>query len=73
MSEKKVVSKGITIALVAVCIILAVGLVGAVANYTSIISEFINNKQFRIFTSVKQQPVSSHTYLIMKTRRWKFS
>ena len=39
MSEKKVVSKGITIALVVGCIILAVGLVGAVANYTSIISE----------------------------------
>jgi predicted PurR-regulated permease PerM len=39
MSEKKVVSRNTAIAMGIVCIILAVGLVGAVANYTSIISE----------------------------------
>jgi predicted PurR-regulated permease PerM len=39
MSEKKVVSRNTVVALGIVCIILAVGLVGAVANYTSIISE----------------------------------
>jgi len=36
--EKKVVGRNIAIALGIICIILAVGLVGAVANYTSIIS-----------------------------------
>jgi cell division protein FtsL len=38
MSEKKVVSRTVAIALGIICIVLAVGLVGAVANYTSIIS-----------------------------------
>jgi uncharacterized protein YoxC len=36
--EKKVAGKNLAIALGIICIILAVGLVGAVANYTSIIS-----------------------------------
>jgi predicted PurR-regulated permease PerM len=39
MSEKKVISRNTVVALGIVCIILTVGLVGAVANYTSIISE----------------------------------
>lgn len=39
MSEKKVVGRNVAIALGIICIILVVGLVGAVANYTSIISE----------------------------------
>ena len=39
MSEKKVVSRNVAIALGIICIILAVALVGAVANYTSIMSE----------------------------------
>jgi len=38
MSEKKVVGRNVAIALGIICIILAVGLVGAVANYTSIIT-----------------------------------
>jgi len=38
MSEKKVVGRNVVIALGIICVILAVGLVGAVANYTSIIS-----------------------------------
>lgn len=38
MSEKKVVSRNVAITLGLICVILAVGLVGAVANYTSIIS-----------------------------------
>jgi uncharacterized coiled-coil protein SlyX len=38
MSEKKVVGRTVAIALGIICIILAVGLVGAIANYTSIIS-----------------------------------
>jgi hypothetical protein len=38
MSEKKVVRRSVAIALGIVCIILAVGIVGAIANYTSVIS-----------------------------------
>jgi len=38
MSEKKVVGRNVAIALGIICIILAVGLVEAIANYTSIIS-----------------------------------
>jgi len=38
MSEKKVVGRNVAIALGIICIVLAVGLVGAIANYTSIIS-----------------------------------
>jgi ABC-type xylose transport system substrate-binding protein len=38
MSEKEVVSRNIAIALGIICMVLAVGLVGAIANYTSIIS-----------------------------------
>jgi predicted PurR-regulated permease PerM len=36
--EKKVVGRTVAIALGIICMVLAVGLVGAVANYTSIIS-----------------------------------
>ena len=39
MSEKKVVSRTIAIALGIICLILVVGLVGAVVNYTSILNE----------------------------------
>lgn len=39
MSEKKVVGRNVAIALGITCIVLAIGLVGAVMNYTSIISE----------------------------------
>ena len=38
ISRKKVVGKNVAIALGIICIVLAVGLVGAIANYTSIIS-----------------------------------
>lgn len=38
MSEKKVIGRNVAIALGLTCIVLAVGLVGAVASYTSIIS-----------------------------------
>ncbi|MEM3743852.1 MAG: hypothetical protein QXW43_04920 [Candidatus Methanomethyliaceae archaeon] len=38
MSEKKVVDRNVAIALGIICVLLAVGLVGAVMNYTSIIS-----------------------------------
>jgi ABC-type xylose transport system substrate-binding protein len=38
MSEKEVVGRNIAIALGIICMVLAVGLVGAIANYTSIIS-----------------------------------
>jgi len=53
MSEKKVVSRNITIALGIICIIVLVGLVGAVANYTSI----INNKD-----KSYQDYVSTHSH-----------
>jgi len=39
MSEKKVVGRNVAIALGIICIILAVGLVGAITNYASIITE----------------------------------
>ena len=39
MSEKKVVSRKVAIALGITCVLIAVGFVGAVANYTSIIGE----------------------------------
>jgi hypothetical protein len=38
MSEKKVVRRSVTIALGIICVILTVGIVGAIANYTSVIS-----------------------------------
>ena len=38
MSEKKVVGRGVAIGLGIICILLAVGLVGAIANYASIIN-----------------------------------
>ena len=46
--ERKVVSRNITIILGTVCVILAIGLVGAIATYTSVISE----KDNRIFTKL---------------------
>jgi len=39
MSEKKVVSRRVAIALGIICVLLGVGFVGAVANYTSILAE----------------------------------
>jgi hypothetical protein len=39
MSERKVVSRNVTIALGIICMVLVVCLVGAIANYTSIVSE----------------------------------
>jgi hypothetical protein len=50
MSEKKVVNRNIVIALGIICIILIVGLVGAIANYTLI----INGKDNTISTKDSQ-------------------
>jgi len=50
MSEKKVVSRNVAIALGIIIIIVLVGLVGAMVNYTSI----INNKDTTIQTKESQ-------------------
>jgi hypothetical protein len=50
MSEKKMVRRSVAIALGIICMILAVGLVGAIANYTSI----INGKDNTIVTKDSQ-------------------
>jgi hypothetical protein len=60
MSEKKVVSRSVAIALGIVAIIILVGLVGAIANYTSIISGKDNSivtkdSQIQTLTSQKNQ------------------
>jgi hypothetical protein len=58
MSEKKVVSRNIAIILGIVCIIFLVGLVGAIANYTSIISgkdNIIASKDSQIQTLTNQK------------------
>jgi len=51
VSEKKVVSRKVAIALGIICVILAVGLVGAVTNYTSV----INGKCSQIQTLTNQK------------------
>ena len=60
MSEKKGVGRNVAIALGIICVILAVGLVGAVANYTLIISGKDNtitakNSQIQTLTNQKTQ------------------
>jgi len=60
MGEKKVVGRTVVIALGIICVILAVGLVGAIANYTSIISGKDNtiatkDSQIQTLTSQKNQ------------------
>jgi polyhydroxyalkanoate synthesis regulator phasin len=60
MSEKKVVSRNVAIALGIICVVLAVGLVGAITNYTSIISGEDNtiatkDSQIQTLTSQKNQ------------------
>jgi len=60
MGEKKIIGRNVAIALGITCIILAVGLVGAVANYTSIISgkdNTIASKDSKITT--KDNTISS--------------
>jgi len=52
MSEKKMIGRNVAIALGIMCVILAVGLVGAITNYTSI----INNKD-----TIHQDYVSTHS------------
>lgn len=67
VSEKKVIDRNVVIALGIICIVLAVGLVGAIANYTSIINGKDNtiatknstitslNSQIETLTSQKSQ------------------
>lgn len=60
MSEKKVVSRNVAIALGITCVIIAAGLVGAVANYMSIINKKDNiiatkDSQIQTLTSQKNQ------------------
>jgi predicted PurR-regulated permease PerM len=50
MSEKKAISRGVAIGLGLICILLAVGLIGAIVVYTSI----MNNKDSQI-TNLQNQ------------------
>lgn len=56
MSEKKVVSRNVAIALGIIVIIVLVGLVGAISSYTSI----INDKDSQIQTLANQKIDSKH-------------
>jgi chaperonin cofactor prefoldin len=77
-SEKKVVGRNVAIALGIICIILAVGLVGAVANYTSIISGKDNtivskDSQIQTLTSQKNQLqtwLEGNETLLNETQTW---
>jgi len=62
MSERKVVGRNVSIALGIICIILAVGLVGAVVNYTSIIA----TKDFQIASSNSQITDKDNTISSLK-------
>ena len=64
MSEKKVVSRNIAIALGIICIILAVSLVGAIADYTSIIT----TKDYQI--NQLQTWLSGNETLLNQTQKW---
>ena len=68
MNEKKVTGRNVVIALGIICIILAVGLVGTVANYTSKISGkdntiTTNNSQIRALTTKLNQLQNTITNL----------
>jgi len=71
MSEKKVVSKNIAITLGIICIILVVGLIGEIINYTSIISR--KDFQIQTLTSQKNQLQSwldNNRTLLILTQTW---
>jgi uncharacterized phage infection (PIP) family protein YhgE len=78
MSEKKVVSKTVAIALGIICIILAVALVGTVADYTSIISGKDNtittrDSQMQTLTNQKNQLqtwLDGNKTLLNQTQAW---
>jgi len=64
MSEKKVVGRNIVIALGIICVVMAVGLIGAIANYTSIISE-----KDRTIASLNSQ-INSLQSKLAQTQTW---
>jgi chaperonin cofactor prefoldin len=76
--EKKVVGRNVAIALGIICVILAVGLVGVIANYTSIISEKDNSivtkdSQIQTLTSQKNQLqtwLDGNETLLSQTQTW---
>jgi len=76
--EKKVVGRNVAIALGIICIIVAVGLVGAIANYTSIISGKDNtiatrDSQMQTLTNQKNQLqtwLSGNETLVNQTETW---
>jgi len=78
LSEKKVVGRTVVIALGIICVILAVGLVGAIANYTSIISGKDNSigtkdSQMQTLTSQKNQLqtwLDGNGTLLNQTQTW---
>jgi len=78
MSEKKVASRNLAIVLGIIAIILLVGLVGAMANYTSIINGKDNtittkDSQIQTLTSQKNQLqtwLDGNKTLLNQTQRW---
>jgi chromosome segregation ATPase len=71
MSEKKVVSRNLAIALGIIVVIVLVGLVAAIANYTSI----INDKDSQIQTLANQKNqlqtwLNGNITLLNQTQRW---
>jgi chaperonin cofactor prefoldin len=78
MSEKKMIGRNVAIALGIVAIILLVGLVGAIANYTSIISGKDNiittkDSQIQTLTSQKNQLqtwLDGNETLLDQTQAW---
>ena len=78
MGEKKVVGRTVAIVLGVICVILTVGLVGAIANYTSIISGKDNNivtkdSQIQTLTNQKNQLqtwLDGNKTLLNQTQTW---
>jgi chaperonin cofactor prefoldin len=78
MSEKKVVGRSIAIGIGIICVILLIALVGAVANYTSIISGKDNSmvtkdSQIQTLTSQKNQLqtwLDGNKTLLTQTQTW---
>jgi len=64
MSRKEVVGRNIAIALGIICVVMAVGLIGAIANYTSIISE-----KDRTIASLNSQ-INSLQSKLAQTQTW---
>jgi len=73
VTEKKIVGRNVAIALGIICIIMAVGLVGAISNYTSIISgkdNTIASKDSQIASLNSQVSDLTNTTNLAKSATW---